>query len=216
MTSPGTLNPLLVGPAVIVDDAIDDAGADVQAILDQIESANIPLLRLQELPDLDQVKHWAGFSMIFLDWELTKGSESGSTLGVMLPDSLKDSNDDNLAEFVRTILEQIYCPIFIVSNLAPDDIKQRLRARLGEDPRLEARVMVRAKGDSQSGLLDELDSWVKGHPAIYALKSWESGYAEAKHRLFADLEEMSVGGPAYFGRPSATTRLTNILSWPRP
>ena len=199
----GVLGPLLVGPAVVVDDKIDILDSDVQAVLRQIEDAKIPLMRLRELPDLEEVRHWAGFSMIVLDWELHDEDEAIEDLladdappsGVMLPDTLTQQNDEEVADFIRTILDQLYRPIFIVSNLGADEVKRRLGQQLGDDPRLAARVLVRGKGDVQSGLWDDLDGWLRLHPAVYALKAWEAGYEAAKHQLFSDLEVMSANWP---------------------
>ncbi len=183
---------LFVGPAVVVDDKIEDESAGMTAIVDQIEEAGVPVLKRTQLPPSAEVPHWRGFALILLDWELISTGEPG----VAVPDSLREQNDQAVSEFVATLLTELYCPVFVLSNQNVDEIHDALAERLGaQADQIPSRVLVRSKSSVLDGVLDELETWVRSHPAVYALKSWEFGYHDARRQMFADFELSSGDWP---------------------
>jgi len=198
VSSVAILSNLLVGPAVVVDDTLEIKNSPILAVVEQIEGADIPIMKLESLPDIAQVKHWRGFSMIILDWELLSDAPGDEPLppGLSLPAMVVEENDELVSRFVQAILDELYCPVFIVSSLDVTRIEQTLVDRLGiTRDRLSARVFIKSKASSQAGFLDDLANWIKAHPAVYALRSWERDYEEAKRSLFADFEESSITWP---------------------
>lgn len=194
---------LFVGPAVVVDDEIDDPRAGVAAILQQIREAHVPLIAQKTIPDFAEIKHWRGFSMIVLDWDLKGKERSEWPTGVPLPPELEMDNVVQSANFVRSILESLYCPIFILSSQDVGEIWRVLERELGDvlaDAR--ARVLVQNKESVATGLFDELSSWLTAKPAIYALKSWEAGYEDAKQGLFKDLQASAWDWPKFLWNAS--------------
>lgn len=189
---------LFVGPAVVIDDKINEAGSGISKIIEQLEAVNIPLISSTTLPDVAQIRHWRNFSLIVLDWELFTDFGDAGTLppGLSLPDTLTEGNSDELAKFIQRLLDDLYCPIFIFSSQSVDAIWNALRDRLTvNEDQLRARILVRSKGDLESTLFAELVTWVSERPAIYALRSWERGYEDAKKSLFADFQKSSVSWP---------------------
>jgi hypothetical protein len=191
---PGSPNfDLFTGPAVVVDDKIGDPGTGMVAIVQQIRDAGFPVIELTELPESTEVKHWGSFSLIVLDWELFA---SESVPGVAMPDALADENARQVSEFVHGLLGQLYAPIFIFSNQSVEVIEDELAARINIDgAEIATRVMVRSKLSVESDLLSELATWVRDRPAVYALKRWEAGYADAKRQMFLDFELSSSAWP---------------------
>lgn len=191
---------LLVGPAVVVDDHVYSGGpaSGIHGIVEQIEAAEIPILKLSSLPSLDQIRHWGGFSMIILDWELfpANGDDAPLPPGLDIPNDLRQDNDERVCTFIQALLDELYCPIFIVSSKRLEEIDQALTDHLkGHETQWRARVFINSKKDSQENFLDSLTSWIQSHPAIYALRSWERGYTKAKHALFRDFQGSSVMWP---------------------
>ena len=198
MTTTSELAELFVGPAVVVDDKIHEKGSGIEKIVDQLRAANIPLITAKTLPAPEQIKHWRGFSMIVLDWELFPdlGDPGELPSGISLPETLKDENSKAVSEFIQRLLDELYCPIFIFSNESVDAIWAALDQRLdGHSEQLRARILVRSKSELDDSLLTEVGGWLAEHPAIYALKSWEAGYEDAKKTLFADLQKSSLSWP---------------------
>lgn len=205
---------LFQGPAVIIDDEIGDAATKAYAIATELEAADFPVLRRNAIPSDSELRHWHSMSMIVLDWDLkprtaitdsSEGSERSSIpFGVQSPASAKRDPAIDAAGFVRKLMSQLYCPIFIVSNLGESNIRRELGKELkGLDRlQLDARVMIRSKKIEESALLDALVKWVQTHPAIYALKIWERGYEDAKGELFRDLQASSVEWPGILWRTS--------------
>ena len=198
---------LLVGPAVVVDDDIDQENAAVHAVVTELEQAHFPVLRRRVVPADEEIDHWQAMSLIVLDWDLLgainiaqdydDSNEASTLLGVVLPDSVvRDPKTDSL-RFVRKLMKDLYCPIFIISNLNVEAIWEQLEDGLNEyeTQQLRARVFVNSKEQGKDWLLEKLGGWIKEHPAIYALKSWERSYERAKTELFHDFQHSAVGWP---------------------
>lgn len=185
---------LFVGPAVVVDDRINDPDAGMVGVLRQIEGAGLPLLKMTALPPVSQIRHWRGFALIVLDWDLFNAGEAGP--GVSVPESLKEKNAQTVSEFVSCLLKDLYCPIFILSNEDTGTIGEELEARLSDQlADVESRVMIRSKASTEDDLFGKLGEWVAAHCAVYALKRWEAGYEDAKRDLFQDLQLGSARWP---------------------
>ncbi len=181
-----------VGPAVVVDDKIDLQQGGMVAVVDQIRKAGMPVLTRSDLPDDEEVRHWGGFTLIVLDWELVSAGEAG----VALPRGLHDANASRVATFVERLLTELYCPVFIISNQGVDEIKDELATRMSvPTEQIDAHVLVRSKNSVESGLMNILEQWVREHPAVYAFKSWEHGYHGARQHMFSDFEVSSTDWP---------------------
>ena len=109
-----------------------------------------------------------------------------------------------MTEFVKNLLETLYAPIFIFSSQNVDTIIEQLTSRLDMNAdQVCERIMIRSKSDMRSNLFESLTAWVSSRPAIYALKSWEYGYEEAKKGLFDDLHGSSPNWPKVIWATSA-------------
>ena len=207
---------LFVGPAVVVDDQISRQNTGVQAVVRELEEANFPVIKLQELPSDDEIHHWQAMSLIVLDWDLydaaqlapgdTDGTISTEELlpsfGVAMPEAISDDPRRNSLRFVNKLLDELYCPIIVISNHDVQLIWRQLEENREENEirQLRARVMVRSKTQSDDTLLAGLTSWISRHPAVYALKLWERGYETAKNSLFRDFQISDVEWPGILWR----------------
>ena len=205
---------LFLGPAVVVDDEVNQPGTTAHAVVEELDEAHFPVLRRREIPPDAEIAHWQAMSLIVLDWDLLgtisidsadDDSDEGSTvLGVTLPDSMRGGPTTDSLRFVRKLMAELYCPVFVISNHDVDKIWNQLKDGLDENDaqELTARVLVRSKTKSQGSLLEELNEWVARHPAIYALKTWERGYERAKAALFSDFQKSAVEWPGILWRTS--------------
>ena len=200
---------LFVGPAVVVDDEVNQTNTAARAAAEELAQAHFPVLRRRVIPPDDEIAHWQAMSLIVLDWDLRgtssippddDDSDEGDgviLLGLTLPDSMKKDPTTDSLRFVRKLMKDLYCPIFIISNLDVEKIWEQLEDGLNEDEcqQLRARVIVRSKTQAEGSLLGGLSEWIAKHPAIYALKTWERGYERAKAALFDDFQQSSVEWP---------------------
>lgn len=206
---------LLLGPAVVVDDEVNQANTVASSIVEELHEAHFPVLRRRVIPHDAEIAHWQTMSLIILDWDLlgTAGSisdsgasdESTALLGMTLPDSVRRGPQTDSLRFVQKLMEELYCPVFIISNHDIDTIWTNLKDGLDEDETeyLMARVLIRSKVEAQGSLLEELSAWIAKHPAIYALKTWERGYDRAKAALFDDFQRSAVEWPGILWRTSS-------------
>ena len=211
---------LFVGPAVVVDDEVDNENSTAHTIVKELEEAHFPVLRKRAIPPDEEVVHWQAMSLIVLDWDLRGSMNSkdddglkadSSLLGVVFPDSVGDRRTNSL-RFVKKLMADLYCPIYIVSNLDVCEIWNQLGEGIGEDElqQLKARILVksktqvvRSKTQDKGSLLKELSDWIEEHPAIYALKTWERGNERAKAELFRDFQQTTVEWPGILWRNSS-------------
>lgn len=198
MTDTSMIDKLFIGPAVVVDDDIGKPGYTMQPIIDQIKGQHIPVFCETTIPPDEEIKHWRGFSLIVLDWDLfpvTLDLDERQP-GLALPDTLSDANNQTVAQFVRKLLEELYCPIFIFSSHPVETIEGELAKHLPDKLLdIKTRILIRRKGDLTNDLFGELKTWVSGHSAIYALKSWDYGYEMAKKEFFSDFQKASPDWP---------------------
>jgi len=205
------------GPAVVVDDKIDNPESDMARVLDQIEERSMPIVRMKALPSDDEIDNWRGFALIVLDWELQPVAEE--ILGMASPSGLVDDNAARLSEFVDKLLERLYCPIFVISNQSLDAIKEELASRLTTvRDQVDARVKVMSKTEVEDHLFDELSKWIESHPAVYAMERWERSYQDARTAMFRNFELTSGDWPRILWATSkddavnASFELTEIIT----
>ena len=172
------------------------------------------MLRRRDLPRDEEIGHWRAMSLIVVDWDLRgalsmnttedDSEEEPNVLGVALPARLREGASTDTLRFVLRLFEELYCPIFVVSNLDVGDIWNELENGRDEEQcrQLRARIFVRSKTGADGSLLDSLSDWIANHPAIYALKTWERAYERAKAALFEDFQRSAVGWPGILWRTS--------------
>ena len=210
---------LFIGPAVVVDDEVARGSTEVAAIVKELERANLPVVKRRALPTDDEIHHWQAMSLIVLDWDLYGTTDSSDndtddaasiedgipSLGVTMPENITRDPRRNTLRFINKLMDELYCPIFIISNHDVEMIWRQLEADrdAGEIRQLRARVMVRSKTQSEDTLLEGLTSWISRHPAVYALKLWERGYEKAKSSLFRDFQDSSVEWPGILWRSAS-------------
>ncbi|MCK4798277.1 MAG: hypothetical protein KAT05_12925 [Spirochaetes bacterium] len=192
---------LFKGVAIVVDDEFKDPEANIKKILDQITTLNIPVIKYGDIPSDGCVDHFRNLSFVLLDWRLIKIKEEFSTSdltkGVRVPGGLEGKNNELTINFIKMINKVCYCPIFIFSNEAPNDILSILNEEGICIPDRPSNILIKSKLDleEEGSLKIAIEEWIKINPSVYVLKEWEREYQECKNRLFFDFQKMSPVWP---------------------
>lgn len=186
-----SLQDLLCGIAVVIDDKVLDRGTDepLDRLLTIVEDEwHLPCYKATKLPRTESWPDLLGAaSLVFLDWNLW--GASASTANEMIR-----STKDFLAKAA-----ELGIPVVIVTNEALDDVSHDL---YGEDRDTErGLVLVRQKAELlQDPPFESVLSWIRRHPSAYVLKEWEKRMFSAKLELFRALYARSPDWPLVFWR----------------
>jgi hypothetical protein len=178
------------GIAVVIDDDIDKPNANINDLIIQIESKNIPCVKYKELPDLEIIDHLQGVSIIILDWKLNPLGLRDTIGQVLLPDSFEDDN----VLFLKKLSEKnIFVPIFIFTNGDSNSIRTKLiEEKIFYDDNRPNFIFIESKSELvDNKLFDKISSWIYDNPPVYVLKTWENEYRKAQGSVFSDFYQHS-------------------------
>ena len=187
-------NNLFDGIAVIIDDEINKKNANINKILDQIKTKNIPYLVYEEIPENIPFEHWRGISFVLLDWNLKKDIGSKDTVsGVKIPEEVNASNVENNIVFLNKLKDICFVPVFIFTNEEINSVILILKnKKLYEDDKPNY-IFVKNKTEltEPKKLFEEIENWLESTPSMSVLKEWEKEYHKSKTKLFHDFYEIS-------------------------
>ena len=195
------MNPkeLFSGVAVVIDDEVNDADANINNIVKQIESANIPTLKYTSIPEDSIVDHFKNLSFLLLDWKLITDDVSNEELeeGVTRPARLEEYDVSENIQFLKKLNGKNFCPVFIFTNESTESIKTKL---IESDLILEDRpsnIFIKSKRElrGRTKLFNTVSKWIQSNPSVYVLKEWEREYYNAKNALFSDFQKISPVWP---------------------
>ena len=184
---------LFKGIAVIIDDEIDEKNANINKILDQINTQNIPYLVYKEIPENIPFEHWRGISFVLLDWNLKKIGSQDTIEGVKIPGEVEELNVKNNIVFLNSLKGICFVPVFIFTNENIENVISILeKSKLYEKGKPNY-IFVKKKEEllEPSKLFEELGIWLNSNPSVYVLKEWEKEYHKSKTKLFHDFYEIS-------------------------
>lgn len=189
---------LFNGVAVVIDDEVNDPSANINCIINQIESENIPVLRYTSLPEDNVVSHFQNLSFLLLDWRLIKDNVTSEELeeGVKIPDTLQSYDATKNIEFIKKLNEKCFCPIFIFTNEHTAPIEDALKEKdLVKDR--PSNLFIQKKSDLQEKdtLFDKVSEWLLSTPSVYVLKEWEKEYQSCKTKLFSEFHTINPAWP---------------------
>lgn len=183
-----TAQEVVRGAAVVIDDRIGEDEDAIQRILNQLEAAEVPTVRMRELPSTGSLVHWKQFGLIVLDWELsyaTADEETSVPPGVTVPSELAADVRSANFDFIRSLLDETALPIIIASNADIDSIRSELTDAFPDQVGvLEERLHVFSKSELEVSLFESIGSWIDSRPALKALRAWNRAYVEAEIAAF--------------------------------
>jgi hypothetical protein len=188
---------LLTGPVVFIDDEIGNDQSNAYALLQEILETGRPVATATEVPDGYEARfeHWRSLAFVVVDWDLTPNS-----VGMLGGDTISAFHRRRLLSFLKDVLDNIYCPVFVVSNENTEQIESTLfedERFQRHDGRPDDRIAVFPKEVVMHNLIQHLSDWVDQSPALSVLKAWENEHDQAKNRLFADLTAQEPDWPVY-------------------
>lgn len=185
---------LFQGIAVIIDDEIGNEDSTIHKIRGAIESKDIPVLTWDKIPQQGIIPALSSASFIILDWDYGNGNldlEDGERLDA--PEALKAEQEAELIDFIRTLLESIFAPIFIFTHQDIDKIKEALISNNLWNSDKPNRIFIKSKNDieQEGSLFDAIEAWLKEMPSVYVLKEWGKVISENKNAMFLELYSYS-------------------------
>lgn len=187
---------LFNGVAVIIDDEISDANANVQKLISQIKKNNYPLLTFDNIPEQEVLNHLGQISFLVLDWELSNPLGTDAQIsGARLPHGVQQAKIKENIEFIKEINSKYFMPVFVFTNASITDVKNALQAEgISTDPETGT-VFVKSKSEVSKRLLTTIKKWLQKSPSMYSLKMWDVAYRDAKMKLFKDLYALNPKWP---------------------
>jgi len=189
---------LFDGVAVVIDDQIGDKKANINDLISQIESRNMPVVSYTSLPDDKVLSHLDAISFFILDWKLLSAELSDAIQeGVKTPAVLGASAIQDNIDFIKKLRDTVFAPIFIFTNENVKTIIQKLEENDLYHEKLPNCIFVKKKDDlkRKGKLFQEIESWAKKIPAIYVLKEWDREYRKAKNTLFSEFYKLNPSWP---------------------
>lgn len=181
---------LFQGIAVIFDDEISNPTSTISTIKEIIQRKNIPVAVYNEMPRQEIIPSLSNASFVILDWDYTNSELNvGSSERVSIPIELKAEQEQNLIQFIRKLLCEVFIPVFIFTSESVDSIKTTLRdAKLWNDGK-ENRIFIKQKNDinTDTQLFGAIEDWIKAMPSVYVLKEWEKNISKSKDAMFLEL-----------------------------
>ena len=198
------LKDLMSGIAVVIDDKIDNADAvaangDVEGddpiieIVNRFEREwNLPFYKTARMPPRNT---WSNLlqsaSFILLDWKLWSNGAS-------------QLEREGIKENIRFLKQakNYFVPVFIFTNESPEDVKNALPEEIYRSESQEKSFLfIQAKGEllSDDSLdLSAVEWWMKGSASVYALKTWDRVFRDAKKDLFGSMYTRNPDWPRVF------------------
>ena len=191
---------LIDGIAVVFDDEAKTANTVASELVATLRSLKFPVVDYTEPPQADDglVRNLHGASFVIFDWKFAGVDSSRSIAdenGEPIPGQGRseieaESEKDRIAG-LAALLENTYCPIFLVTQEDISDISTKLDAagltHDGEHPR----ILFCSKSDLQSDIGQfgrKIQEWINTHKPIYVLKKWELAERRARQATFSALE----------------------------
>jgi hypothetical protein len=185
-------NNLCKGPIIVIDDAINVKGDKIYKLIAEIKGKNIPIM-CAETPHDFALSSLLYSNFVILDWALTgeRNVEKGITTG--------EEAGTAAITFINKLKKICLGPIFIISDLDPEDIKTILE-KGGIQTKGNRFVFVERKSSLKdwNSLVSIIESWIKESPLIYLTKWWTNEWLKKNNEVFWDLYELDHNWPSLF------------------
>lgn len=173
------------------DEAVDDPIGD---IVKHLQGDGISLLRYTTIPPESEWENFGGIAFLLIDWAL---------LPSIVGDEAKETMKQRICDFIKTVHQKAFAPIFVFSNQDDAEIKTHIRNEGIETDVPGACVLVRPKEKmvelDESGmprLFNEINNWIRATPTICLLTTWGRDVLAARNQMFAEFYGKSHNWPS--------------------
>lgn len=176
---------LFSGIAVIIDNEIEDPTSTIYKIKTNLTRSNIPTACFHSIPNESIIESFGGASFVILDWNFYDLNKGEMMIG---SSELQKEYQREVIDFIKTIMEKLFIPVFIFSGVDIDEVKNSLMEEGFYDERKPGRIFIRSKTDigSEEELFQSIEEWVRQVPSVYVLKELEYNLRITKNRMFTE------------------------------
>lgn len=187
---------LFSGIAVIIDNEVDEKETPIYKIRTNIVNSNIPVVAYNSIPSVETVEAFKNVSFIILDWNFLDGSigeEDGELMGLIGASELKNQKQEELIEFIKLLLTELFVPVFIFSGVDIGEVEDVLSEKGLYNKGKANRIFVKSKSEveSEEQLFQCIEDWLTKMPSIYAMKEWDNVFQKTKNKMFTEWYQYS-------------------------
>lgn len=182
---------LFSGIAVIIDNEVDVKETPIYKIRTTITDSNIPVVAYNNIPSNEIVGSLRNASFIILDWNFLDepmGELDTERMGLFGASELKEQKREELIDFIKVLLNELFVPIFIFSGVDISEVEDVLCENGIYIKGKANRIFVKSKTDVESEvqLFQCIEEWLKEMPSIYAMKEWDKVFQTTKNSMFRE------------------------------
>lgn len=164
------------GEIVIIDDEINEEESEIYEIREYLLKNRFPVLSYESVPDVTELKeHKIGF--IICDWRFSAFTE--------------EMNAKLVIQFLNSVTENMFVPIFICTTLSKDSLEEYLVAEHGckKYKRNEAScIFIVEKSDIKGDkIFTAINTWMTHNPSVKTMKEWEHVLDVAKEKMLSSM-----------------------------
>lgn len=181
------INELFSGVGIVIDEQVFlQENKNINKIVSSLESANIPLVKYDKMPDDGVLTHLKQISFVLLDWNL-----SGERI---IPPAIIEDN----INFIKIMRQQCFAPLFIFSDERLEDIEAKLEEENLYRHGQSNAIFIKHKEDvlTIDDLWREIEIWMKQTPSMYVAKEWECARTRALVEMLHNFEQASPYWPS--------------------
>ncbi|MFA5772582.1 MAG: hypothetical protein WC974_07620 [Thermoplasmata archaeon] len=189
---------LCKGPVVVVDDGIDGE-PQIQELIKEIESNNLPVLKFKTITDARNKLRGILFSnFIIMDWKMDN-TEGEKPLEIQIGATGEEIGEKEVVDFIKELQQICLAPIFVLSNFDADTIISRLKLE-GIITDGKNCVFVENKQNllDMGMLVTKIETWIKENPHVYLAKCWTNKWLSKNTKIFWDLFKLNPNWPVSF------------------
>ena len=120
------LKNFLSSTALVIDDEIVDEKSTISGIISQLEQQGTLFIKHRKL--LESIDSIYNIAFIVLDWDLMKDEKDAIPEGVTLGAALIEDQKSKIRDFIKSIIERYFIPIFIFTQENIESIKEYLES----------------------------------------------------------------------------------------
>lgn len=191
------LKNFLSSTALVIDDEIVDEKSTISGIVSKLEEQGTLFIKRKKL--LESIDSISNIAFIVLDWDLMKEEKEAIPEGVTLGATLIEDQKNKIRDFIKSVIERYFIPIFIFTQ---ENIKSIMAYLESEAVIKEAISKNRIYISSKSNLQDEqvmssLNEWLNNSVTVYTYKIMEEAIETAKHRFFNEMYKCDINWPCH-------------------
>lgn len=182
-----SINELFSGVGIVIDEQVfSQENKNINKIVSSLESANIPLVKYDKMPDDGVLTHLKQISFVLLDWNL-----SGER--IIPPATIEDN-----INFIKIMRQQCFAPLFIFSDERLEDIEVKLEEENLYRHGQSNAIFIKHKEDvlTIDNLWREIETWMRQAPSMYVAKEWECARTRALVEMLHDFDQASPYWPS--------------------